>query len=120
MHSGSDVGQGMLQPPQFAGTETLVSQPSSGFEVQCAWPLVQALVASHTPDEQRTSAPCTLGSLVQSWPQLPQLRGSSCTSAPQPPSPPPARSPLTARSSPPISSPGLSRVQPASKSAITT
>src|SRR5438105_8753388 len=65
-------------PAQFMGEVKSVSQPSSELAEQCPVPERQAeLGTTHLPAEQVTPALlATLGSVVQSWPQLPQFFAS--------------------------------------------
>jgi hypothetical protein len=62
-------------PAQFMGDVKSVSQPSSGLVEQCPVPERHAeLGTTHLLAEQVTPALlATLGSVVQSWPQLPQF-----------------------------------------------
>jgi len=69
---------GAPQAPQFVAVLVTVSQPRSGLPAQCARPESHALCGTlHAPETQVTpTAVRTLGSVVQLWPQVPQLSGS--------------------------------------------
>jgi len=77
---------GLLQSfphcPQFAGVVSGVSQPSSARVEQCPYPDAQALAGTKQAP-LRHSMPeafgLRLGRAVQSWPQVPQFRGSVVT-----------------------------------------
>jgi hypothetical protein len=71
--TGLAAGQVVPQAPQFSGLERSVSQPSSGFDEQCPHGDAHAVGANpHLPALQVT-VPLTCGSVVQSWPHVPQL-----------------------------------------------
>src|SRR6266496_3072560 len=83
--------------PQLSCFDKSVSHPSSGFAVQCPQPDAHEEAGKeHLPFAQVTGPP-TFGSLVQSWPQAPQLCTSFGTHAPpqiKPAHPASARPPL--------------------------
>jgi hypothetical protein len=67
------------QEPQFACVLRSVSQPSSGRVEQCPKPAEQAAAGTTQAPELHVTpvAPgLTFGSVVQSWPQVPQFLGS--------------------------------------------
>ncbi len=59
-HTGVPPLQVTPQAPQFGEVAVLDSQPSSGFEVQCAQPCAQsAFVNVQTPPEPHVTLPAT-------------------------------------------------------------
>jgi hypothetical protein len=108
----SPVAEGMQTPvapvhftahaPQLLALVKSVSQPSSGRAEQCPVPRSQAAGGmKHAPARHSTpvAAALTLGNVVQSCPQVPQLRGS--VGEPQVP-PAPARPPAPPCATPPL------------------
>src|SRR5262245_6316794 len=82
-HTGAVAGQALAQLPQVRASVRFASQPSSACAEQWAYPETQAAAGmEQTRLTQRIPvAPgLTLGSVVQSWPQLPQLLGSDARS----------------------------------------
>jgi hypothetical protein len=67
----------VVHDPHVPGCERSVSQPLFGSFEQCAYPAWQDDGGtSHAPPAPHVTVPLTWGSVVQSCPHAPQLRGS--------------------------------------------
>jgi hypothetical protein len=110
-HAGVLPLQTVWQSPQCSNVVSAVSQPGSG--VQSPKSGRHAPVRSHAPPLQVTFAGSTLGSVVQSWLQAPQWRGSTSSRVrsqgplPSLPPVPPSVAPSLASSVAPPASAGV-------------